>query len=119
MHCITRKCAQNDHCCRRAVKLHSFIHSFENTFVVWKDRKHRRKRRKCWLPALSPFPMMFSKAVFLRLVKRRIYNINIYHGKELKDKKHGSGWCTFKPPLVKHIYFILMLRCSIGCQRVL
>ena len=28
MHCITRKCAQNDHCCRRAVKLHSFIHSF-------------------------------------------------------------------------------------------
>ena len=28
MHCITCKCAQNDHCCRRAIKLHSFIHSF-------------------------------------------------------------------------------------------
>ena len=27
MHCITYDCAQNDHCCRRAVKLHSFIHS--------------------------------------------------------------------------------------------
>ena len=27
MHCITRKCAQNERGCRRAVKLHSFIHS--------------------------------------------------------------------------------------------
>ena len=27
MHCNTCKCAQHDHCCRRAVKLHSFIHS--------------------------------------------------------------------------------------------
>ena len=59
--------------------------TFENTFVVWKDRK-------------------------LRLVKRRIYNINIYHGKELKGKTHGSGWYTFKSLLDKHIYFILMLR---------
>ena len=25
MHCSTCKCAQHDHCCRRAVKLHSFI----------------------------------------------------------------------------------------------
>ena len=29
MHCNTCKCAQHDHCCRRAVKLHSFIHSFK------------------------------------------------------------------------------------------
>ena len=26
-------------------------------------RKHCEKRRKCWLPAFSPFPIMFSKAV--------------------------------------------------------
>ena len=30
MHCNTCKCAQHDHCCRRAVKLHSFIHSHIN-----------------------------------------------------------------------------------------
>ena len=30
MHCITYDCAQNDHCCRRAVKLHPFIHSFHS-----------------------------------------------------------------------------------------
>ena len=29
MHCNTCKCAQHDHCCRRAVKLHSFIHSLQ------------------------------------------------------------------------------------------
>ena len=27
------------------------------------------KRRKCWLPAFSPFPTMFSKALFFRVVK--------------------------------------------------
>ena len=32
-------------------------------------RKHCRKRRKCWLPAFSPFPTMFSKDYLLRVVK--------------------------------------------------
>ena len=27
------------------------------------------KRRKCWLPAFSPCPTMFSKGFFLRVVK--------------------------------------------------
>ena len=27
------------------------------------------KRRKCWLPAFSPFPSMFSKGLLLRVVK--------------------------------------------------
>ena len=31
-------------------------------FWFGKDRKHCGKRRKCWLPAFSPFPTMFSKA---------------------------------------------------------
>ena len=29
-----------------------------------KGRKHGGKRRKCWSPAFSPFPTMFSKALF-------------------------------------------------------
>ena len=29
---------------------------------VGKGRKHCGKRRKCWFPAFSPFPTMFSKA---------------------------------------------------------
>ena len=32
-------------------------------------RKHGEKRRKCWFPAFSPFPTMFSKGLFLRVVK--------------------------------------------------
>ena len=36
-----------------------------------KGRKHCGKRRKCWLPAFSPFPTMFSKGLFLRVVKSR------------------------------------------------
>ena len=34
MHCILCKCAQNDHCCRRAANLHSFIDSFAK--LPWK-----------------------------------------------------------------------------------
>ena len=33
----------------------------------------KRKRRKCWLPAFSPFPTMFSKGHFLRVVKNLVY----------------------------------------------
>ena len=33
------------------------------------SRKQCGKRRKCWLPAFSPFPTMFSETVFFRLVK--------------------------------------------------
>ena len=29
------------------------------------------KGKKCWLPAFFPFPIMFSKGLFLRIVKSR------------------------------------------------
>ena len=32
----------------------------------WQDRKHCGKRRKCRLPAFSPFPTMFSKDLFFQ-----------------------------------------------------
>ena len=35
---------------------------------VWKGIKHCGNRRKCWLPAFSPFPSMFLKG-FLKVVK--------------------------------------------------
>ena len=38
-------------------------------FVLGNGRKHSGKRRKCWLPAFSPFPTMFSKDFFFRVVK--------------------------------------------------
>ena len=38
-------------------------------FGLGKGRKHYGKRRKCWLPAFSPFPTMFSKALCFRSVK--------------------------------------------------
>ena len=34
-------------------------------------RKHCGKRRKCWLPAFSPFPTMFLKGFVVRVVKSR------------------------------------------------
>ena len=40
-------------------------------FVFGKSRKHRGKRRKCWLPAFSPFPTMFSKDFFFKVVRIR------------------------------------------------
>ena len=35
------------------------------------SRKLCGKRRKCWLPAFSPFPTMFSECLFLGVVKGR------------------------------------------------
>ena len=40
-------------------------------FVLGKVEKHCGKRRKCWLPAFSPFPTMFSKEFYFRVVKSR------------------------------------------------
>ena len=34
-----------------------------------KGSKHCGKRRKCWCPAFSPLPTMFSNSFFLRVVK--------------------------------------------------
>ena len=36
-------------------------------------RKHCGKRRKCWLPAFSPFLTMFLKGFFFRVFKSRDY----------------------------------------------
>ena len=36
---------------------------------IVKGRKQCRKRRKCWLPAFSPFPTMFSNGFFFRVVR--------------------------------------------------
>ena len=36
-----------------------------------KGRKHCGKRRKCWLPAFSPYPTFFSKGFFHRAFKSR------------------------------------------------
>ena len=41
--------------------------SWNHDFYLWLGRKHCGKRRKCWLPAFSPFPTMFS-IVFKGLV---------------------------------------------------
>ena len=35
---------------------------------VQKGRKHCEKRTKCWLQAFSPFPTMFSRGIFFRVV---------------------------------------------------
>ena len=40
------------------------------------DIKHCGKRRKCWLPAFSPFPTMFSKGFLYRVVKSRDIVVN-------------------------------------------
>ena len=55
-------------------------------FLFGKSRKHCEKRRKCWLPAFSPLPTMFSKACLLRVVK--IWDCA---GKELKNSNNQKG----------------------------
>ena len=46
------------------------INSAHKTISVFDNVENiMGKRRKCWLPAFSAFPMMFSKGLFLRAVK--------------------------------------------------
>ena len=46
--------------------------------LFWMDRIHCGKRRKCWLPAFSPFVAMFLKAFFFRVVNSRDYVVKSY-----------------------------------------
>ena len=60
-----------------------------------KGRKHSGKRRKCWLPAFSPFPTMFSKCFFPKVVKSRDMCqmpkfIFLRHLKTLKESMEGN-----------------------------
>ena len=48
-------------------------HHLEIETCAWKGREHCGKRRKCCLPAFSPFLTIFSKAFFFRGVKSQDY----------------------------------------------
>ena len=47
------------------------INDLKTEICLWKGKKYFGKRRKCCLPAFSPFPAMFSKLLFFRVVKGR------------------------------------------------
>ena len=47
--------------CRQQIKC-----GYIDESILSKSRKLCWKRRKCWLPAFSPFPTMFSKVFFLK-----------------------------------------------------
>ena len=58
-----------------------------------KGQKHCGKRRKCWLPAFSPFSTMFSKDSFPRVIK----SSHCAHYPKFKDPQEGSFWkCCWK-----------------------
>ena len=56
---------QNETVCRRQFQLR-----WKWQKVIQTRRKHCGKRRNCSLRAISPFPTVFSKGLFLRGVKR-------------------------------------------------
>ena len=60
----------------RSSKLKAFLDGKINVteklkIVLGRVEKHCGKRRKCWSPAFSPFPTMFSKGFLYRVVKSR------------------------------------------------
>ena len=50
----------------------------KDEFFNLNDRKHCWKRRKCWLPAFSPFPTMFSNATVVSVTRTRIVLLRVY-----------------------------------------
>ena len=48
------------------------------TLVFHKEENIAGKRRKCWLLALSPFPIMFSKGLFPGASKSSMYIKELY-----------------------------------------
>ena len=57
--------------------------------------KHCGKRRKCWFPAFSPFPTMFSEGVFLGIVESWDCVVNSFRPK----KKYSRLRSTDRPDL--------------------
>ena len=63
---------------------------FSISYNVWcncfrQGRKHCGKRRKCWLPAFSLFPTMFSTGFYPQIVKldtvwKRVEQLVKHHG---------------------------------------
>ena len=49
------------------------MYQLKTEILYGMGRKKCGKRRKCWLPTFSPFPTMFSKGFFFRVVKSRYY----------------------------------------------
>ena len=45
------------------------INDLKTEICFVNERKHCGKRRKCWLPAFSPFATKFSNGFLLRVVK--------------------------------------------------
>ena len=60
-------------------------------FALWWGRKHCGKRRKCWLPAFSPFSTIFSNGYFFRVVKSRDCVVKSQIGFCVKKKKMLVG----------------------------
>ena len=57
-------------------------------------RKHCGKIRKCWLPAFSPFPTMFSKGSSLGVVKSRdciVKNLQTTISNMMKMEENASN----------------------------
>ena len=77
-----------------------------------KVRKHCEKRRKCWLPAFSPFPTMFSKGFFLGVdksqdcvVKGKYLEIT-WGEKKKENLRHGTlGIAVTSKSIRARIYY--------------
>ena len=83
---------QNESICRRQNKCDSKI-----KICRGKSRKHCGKRRKCWLPAFSPFATMFSKGFFLKVIKRRDSVIKVQVTNTVPSKSPLPRNCQFSP----------------------
>ena len=57
---------QNESVCRRQFQIR-----YKWQKVLQTGRKQRGNRRNCWLPAISPFPTVFSKDLYCRHIKAR------------------------------------------------
>ena len=61
-------------------------------FCLWKSRKHCGKRIKTCLPAFSPYPIMFSKYISFRVVKRFLSVIRV---ENIPGKWENAGYQHF------------------------
>ena len=89
--------------CRRQNK----CNSKKKEICVGKGRKHSGKRRKCWLPAFSPFSTMFSKAYFSGSLKVGL----VWQGvnDEWINVKETSTSCIYDPVVIS-----IIMPCAIG-----
>ena len=90
----------------------------KTTIHFGKGKKHCEKRKKCWLPAFSPVPLLFTKGLFSKVIKTMDYmiksqqlDLTLYYTIPTTLRKRPLENIVGKGGNAGYQHFLLFLQC--------